>query len=257
MSSILSVFENSLQQVIQSYSLKIMSKYEGIDPKDLNELWEEVCTDIPLDLVQKEKIGDPIPVTTTQTCIYKFTRGKKGLCSIKTTSTSKYCSRHKKYEGQVSKPKKIIPQPKVVEKQIPIISPKDIILRKNKKTSKLWHPKTKMVFKSSTEKIVIGKMEGEYVKSLTDEDIEVCKTWGFGFVQPEPEPVPVPVPVPVPQEEYKGVNIKEIQDGVNRALGIHEQEIEDVLADIQLHEEPGELDEVDEDGEILYEEEDD
>ena len=63
-----------------------------------------------------------------------------------------------------------------------------IIIRKNKKLGKFWHPKTKFVLKSKEEKIIVGKVinDTEIVK-LNKKDIEECKKWKFRFEKKKEE----------------------------------------------------------------------
>jgi len=56
-----------------------------------------------------------------------------------------------------------------------------IVLKKNKTIGKIWHPETRLVFKSPSEKIVIGYFNDEEVIKLNEENIKVCKEWGFKF----------------------------------------------------------------------------
>ena len=116
--------------------------------------------------------------TKIQKCPYVYIKGKKEgqTCNSKTKKGNVYCSRHKKFEGTtVTKKKKILPTVKKTKKQIE----PDITLVFNKTINKIWHNKTRLVFKSKDELIVIGKyIEGELTK-LTEEDINTCKSNRF------------------------------------------------------------------------------
>jgi hypothetical protein len=116
-------------------------------------------------------------------CPYVFARGEnKGeVCGCKPKNGNKYCSKHKKYEGETPKEKKVLPSGKksIVspsKKPSPKEKSPETILRKHKELDKYWHRETCMVFKSGTERIVIGKCVNEKLVSLTEEDIEVCKS---------------------------------------------------------------------------------
>jgi len=58
---------------------------------------------------------------------------------------------------------------------------KKIILKKNKKIDKIWHPETKLVFKSKEDKVVIGIFDtsSESIKPIDDDCIAMCDEWGF------------------------------------------------------------------------------
>lgn len=54
-------------------------------------------------------------------------------------------------------------------------------LKRNKKLDKIYDAKTNLVFKSLTEKVVIGKIvDGEYVE-LNEDILEECKQHGFKY----------------------------------------------------------------------------
>ena len=71
------------------------------------------------------------------------------------------------------------------------VSPKEkspeTILRKHKVLNMYWHRETDMVFKSGTERIVVGKCVNDKLVSLTEEDIELCKSrrWQYEVVEDE------------------------------------------------------------------------
>ena len=57
-----------------------------------------------------------------------------------------------------------------------------VILKKNKKIGKIWHPQTRLIFKSATERIVVGYLNyDESISNLSEENVKVCKEWGFRF----------------------------------------------------------------------------
>ena len=71
---------------------------------------------------------------------------------------------------------KFYPESEVEEK------PKKIILRINKDLDVLWHPRTRFVFKSKKERIVIGKLTDTDTQiDLEESDIEICKEWKFQY----------------------------------------------------------------------------
>ena len=124
-------------------------------------------------------------------CPYVWSRGDKSgtTCGSIPKNGSIYCSRHKKYEGVETKAKKVLPTTNN-KKTISSVTKKKgaspskevgLTLHKNKEIDKLWDPNTKMVFKSISEKIVIGKYEDGEVKNLSSVDIDCCKQYGFAF----------------------------------------------------------------------------
>lgn len=56
-----------------------------------------------------------------------------------------------------------------------------IILKKNKSIDRIWHPESTLVFKSSKEKLVIGRYDGEELIHLDDEALNLCTTWKFKY----------------------------------------------------------------------------
>ena len=57
-----------------------------------------------------------------------------------------------------------------------------VILKKNKKIGKIWHPQTRLIFKSASERIVVGYLnDDESISNLSEENVKVCKEWGFRF----------------------------------------------------------------------------
>ena len=56
-----------------------------------------------------------------------------------------------------------------------------ITLKKNKIIDKIWHPESTLVFKSSTEKKVIGRCVDDEFISLDEEGLSLCEKWGFKY----------------------------------------------------------------------------
>ena len=50
-----------------------------------------------------------------------------------------------------------------------------LVLKKNKKLDKIYHPDTGLVFKSATEKVVIGRIVDDEFVPLDDEAVELCE----------------------------------------------------------------------------------
>lgn len=94
-----------------------------------------------------------------------------------------------------------------------------IVLKKNKTINKIWHPESTLVFKSSKEKLVIGRFQdGDFIP-LDDEALDLCVQWKFKYdtslveeeeitdsdegdaEEPEPEPAKEPKPVSESESE--------------------------------------------------------
>ena len=56
-----------------------------------------------------------------------------------------------------------------------------IALKKNKIIDKIWHPESTLVFKSSTEKKVVGRCVDDEFISLDEECLSLCEKWGFKY----------------------------------------------------------------------------
>jgi chromosome segregation ATPase len=56
-----------------------------------------------------------------------------------------------------------------------------IILKKLKEYDTMWHPDSTLVFKSSTEKLVIGRYVNNELISLDEEALELCEKWKFKY----------------------------------------------------------------------------
>lgn len=55
-----------------------------------------------------------------------------------------------------------------------------LVLKKNKK-GQIYHSDTNLVFKSASEKIVIGRLSGDEFISLDEEALELCEKNGFAY----------------------------------------------------------------------------
>lgn len=60
-------------------------------------------------------------------------------------------------------------------------SKRQIILKKLKEYDTLWHPESALVFKSSTDKKVIGRIEDNELIQLDEKTIELCEQWNFEY----------------------------------------------------------------------------
>lgn len=153
--------------------IKNVSEKYNIDIKDLENIWKEKSKEI-----KKIKKIEKSETKITGKCEYVFVKGeKKGTICLSKTKDGNLCSKHKGKTSSDAKKK----SPKKVGPLQPVT--KNIILRRNKDIgNKLWHPETRLVFKSTRDKIVIGKAsDSNEIIQLNDDDIEVCKSMGFAF----------------------------------------------------------------------------
>jgi cobalamin biosynthesis protein CobT len=56
-----------------------------------------------------------------------------------------------------------------------------IILKKLKALDTIWHPESTLVFKSSKEKVVIGRYVDDELLSLDNIAVELCEKWKFKY----------------------------------------------------------------------------
>lgn len=56
-----------------------------------------------------------------------------------------------------------------------------LVLKKNKKLDKIYHPDTGLVFKSATEKVVVGRIVDDEFIPLDDEALELCEKNHFKY----------------------------------------------------------------------------
>jgi len=56
-----------------------------------------------------------------------------------------------------------------------------IVLKKLKELDTIWHPESTLVFKSSKDKVVIGRYENQELISLDDECLDLCAKWKFKY----------------------------------------------------------------------------
>jgi hypothetical protein len=149
-------------------------------------------------------------ISNTGGCAYISIKGKNAgkICGIKPKDGGLYCGTHKKYEGKQPREKKIIPEPKKSSSSSPKPDASQRIFRKYKGLTHLYHPQTNLVIKSPTDRYVIGKIVNDKIEKLTDEDIELCKQWGFPLESkkaesPKEEETKTEKPLDSPKEEEK------------------------------------------------------
>jgi len=125
---------------------------------------------------KNENKGSSFSSMDMNTCNYVFVKGnnKGNKCGKKCSDG--YCGLHNK--PKKSPNEKIIPEAKKTEKK----EKKELQLKKHTKLGVYYHEDTFLVFDVNTEsKIVIGKIKNDKVKSLEEEDVELCKKYAFKF----------------------------------------------------------------------------
>lgn len=163
-------------EIFQKYISEIPSKFD-LSKSQLENIWKDMyenhCNQQhkkqPQKEIKKEK----------QKCEYTYHKGAKSgqKCCANVRKGGVYCSRHKKFES-------VVFQNKIQHYPIgqrPLENPKKIIIRKLRKSTHLWHPTTRLVFRSKESKKVFGVHRNGEIEELTETDIDACKRWGFAI----------------------------------------------------------------------------
>jgi hypothetical protein len=186
MQDLLNTLEKTINESVKQFVSRIVEKYDNTDEDALMELWTSASKSTKS--TKAKKSDKPNETGSSQNgeagCQYKPTKGKNAgqICGVKPKAGGVYCATHKKYEGQEPKEKKVIPEPKKGKsKTSPPTKNVQRVVRTHKTLNKLYHPDTDLVFKSAQDRVVIGKIVENKVKDLTEEDIDVCKQWGFQY----------------------------------------------------------------------------
>jgi len=104
-----------------------------------------------------------------------------------------------------------------------------IILKKLKSHDTIWHPQSRLVFKSKKEKVVIGRLDedGEEIE-VVDNIIDLCDQWKFNIcpsiVESEEEVKEEEVEEEEVEEEEEEVEEEEVEE-------VEEEEVEEVKED--------------------------
>ena len=180
MTTLNKVIESAINNAIEEFSKMIISKYEEVDIEELKCIWNNVSKNIT-SVSEKPSISEKVSAG----CPYRFSNGKKDkqLCGTTLKNGKKFCSTHAKYEDEDIKERKIIPE---IKKQFCPVKKSDKaatqqILRLHKVLNKLWHPESGLIFKSVSDKIVIGKCVKDEMKGLNKADIDECHKFGFAY----------------------------------------------------------------------------
>ena len=202
--------EFTIKEAISEYSKIISSKY-NIDQEELHTLWQSVSSNIELvnkktstsSHIEKTKDDDTASIVSTKSktskkspakakadksceggvCCYIIKRGEKsGSRCDKPKKVGDYCTLHKKYASESdnasvtsTKSKASTTSSKPVKKSV------DKVLRKNKDLDKFWHAESRMVFKSKTERVVIGRESSGEILQLSPDDKIICEQYGFKY----------------------------------------------------------------------------
>lgn len=289
METLMQEISNNIRKSVHTFIKKVSDKH-NINCEELIDMWENVDIDFQStpkqvlktsrkteqlfqntkdDEMTNDKNSKSLSKVSDKTssssngCPYIYTKGEKEgqSCGIKPKGSVVYCTRHKKYEGEEPKQKKIVPSAKKSiagstpsKVSAPVAKEVNTVLRKNKVIDKLWHSATGMVFKSAKERVVIGKFVDDKLFPLTKEDIEICMSHSFAYDESwkddEIEETITHSPVVTKQLVEKK---KSISDAITEA-NIKASDIELILCELQLDTKNSSDDDDDED---LLEEEDD
>ena len=208
MEQLLKNLENTINKSVREFIEAVVTKYqltdEDIDP--MFQLW--LSTKPQKQSAKTVSVADSSRQVSDGTgCPYIYTKGtkKETVCNVKSKDGSVFCSTHKKYEGQDPKERKVLPEPKGGVKKTP--PPKDTkrIFNMHNILKKLVHADTGMVINSAEDRTVIGKVTGNKLVELAEEDIEVCQQWGFKVKETKPEET---------QEEEENQEEEEVEEPV-------------------------------------------
>jgi len=179
MNKLLSNIESSINNTINEYNLLISKKF-NIDIEELKNLWTGKFDGV---VKQSKKSSKTVSEKSSVNggdddikCIYKFIKGKQQgeNCNKSTKNGTQFCSKHSKFEEEGQKDKK--PKLPKIDSKSP-----DRIIKLNKELNKWWHKESKLVFKSSKDKVVIGTYKNDEYKPLTNDDISECEKYGFKY----------------------------------------------------------------------------
>ena len=280
MEALMQEINNNICLVVHSFIKKVSDEHD-LDFDELINMWEnldandvvqsgpkpilkttyktkKVCpnTDVEetTNVIGSDKNINSLSKVTAKTnpssngCPYIYTKGEKEgqSCGINPKGAVVYCTRHKKYEGQEPKQKKIVPSAKKSiagstpsKVSAPVAKEVNTVLRKNKVIDKLWHSATGMVFKSAKERVVIGKFVDDKIIPLTKEDINICMSHSFAYDESwesdKDEEIITPSPVIENKKIKEKDNIvtkKSISNAITEA-NIKAFDIESILCELQ------------------------
>jgi len=278
---------NNIRMSVHAFIKKVSDKHD-IEFDELINMWENLDTDVVLQSPRKpvlktthktekiclntdddkslSKVSDKT-TPSSDGCPYIYTKGEKEgqSCGIKPKGSVVYCTRHKKYEGQEPKQKKIVPSAKKSiagntpsKVSAPVAKEVNTVLRKNKIIDKLWHSATGMVFKSAKERVVIGKCVDDKILPLTKQDIDVCMSHSFAYDESwEEDEIEETITHPPVIENKKNtiVHKKSISDAISET-NIKASDIDLILCELQIDKKQSSECDENEDLDLLEEEDD-
>ena len=201
-------------------------------------------------------------------CPYIFTKGAKEgqRCGKRSKGSNTYCSRHKKYEGQTPKTKKVLPP---LRRSIVSVKRKNVLKKKRQDNvlhkgpgGRLYHRPTGLVF--GTDKVAIGTWLRagdnptgiDEIIPLTDQDVEIAKKHMFAFRREKPDPTTEEGDTVT--KMLKPAEAKKLQRSLSHAIAETNAKAEDVaeiLCELQTRGPTSQLDKEEVDNESEYESE--
>ena len=211
MEQLINEIQKSIEKTMEKY-IQTISKTYTLKEMDLKKMWKNISVDSISENDEtddktkkvKEKKSCISTSSSCSGCPYIYSKGaKKGImCGVMPkTKDTKYCSTHKKYEGEEPKEKKILPkrdkskndsdeddsdkEEKKISNKNDIdesLSRKKLLRKEPLLDNKLINEDTKLVFDSENGKlVVIGKFLNGKLENISDEDIETCKKYNYAF----------------------------------------------------------------------------
>lgn len=166
-----------LTNVSKTYNIKIeeLMALAQTNPKKerkTTEKKEEKKEEKKKEEKEEKKKEEKVVEKKESTCIYEFSRppNKGKICGVRTKGCD-YCAKHKPKDQKEKVPSEIEPVKKSVEKAS---EEKKLVIVKNDDMNVWWEVSSGFVFKSATEKIVIGKIVDDSVVPLSLLDKEEC-----------------------------------------------------------------------------------
>ena len=193
MNSLIKLIEQNIETYFLNFIDQVCDKYDIVDKQDLISLWKNLESSKATTKKTESKIVEAKPVSTILAkteipirtksggCPYEYTKGdKKGKkCGVVAKNGSQYCSTHKKYEGKEVKESKFLPQP--IKSDSSTTSAKRAELHSSLKV--YYHKESNLVFKSPKDLTIVAKITNKEMESISsEEDIELCKKYGFKYV---------------------------------------------------------------------------
>lgn len=169
------------------------------------------------------------PTIEKRTCAWMITKGKASggkVCGATVKGETDFCSRHAKNANKVQdKVQDKVEEPIVQEKEKPIIVSLD------KKTGRWTHKDSGFVMKSKEERIVNGKIANGVVVDISEDDVELLKTFKFKYE--------LPIKIVMRKSDVEEI-VKEMLEDENLGEELEEELQDDVDACEEEEEEPEE-----------------